>query len=128
MAERAAEESLEAHPLHSIASLSDRCYAKGAMGSAIPTKDKILTALAGFGLTLGIFFIATYLQAGVLQSQLLAGDPELNKHYPTTYNVLSQSETLKVASLALTSVVWWAAVTIIGFFVTWLLLRWRRWS
>lgn len=83
----------------------------------------VLSGIGGFLGSFMIFILGAY-QSRVYQGQLLAGDPNLNRQYPTTLNAMKSTLAGEnpIAS-ALTSYAWWTCVVVGGIVLSFVVFK-----
>jgi hypothetical protein len=94
-------------------------------GRPIDWRAILFVSVISFMLSFLLLYAFTWFHSGftVYQAQLIAGDPEVAKQYPTTHNILSNNEQLALARAALASFWWWVMVIVLSFFGTLYILR-----
>ncbi len=90
--------------------------------------DVIVSIVGGFAASFLSFFVTTYTGGShSLGGQLLAGDPTINRQFPSTLNTMHAAlDGSDPIANALTSYTWWTAVVIGGIvasFVVFKLIR-----
>ncbi len=85
---------------------------------------EICCSAAGGFLASFLVFLVAATQSRVFQGQLIAGDPNVNKQYPTTLNTMQSalSGGNPIAS-AMTSYTWWICVVIGGIFFSFIVFK-----
>lgn len=84
-----------------------------------------LASTGGMASSFAAFLVFTAMQSGTaMRGQLVAGDPAVNRQYPTTLGSMQASLTGENAIAgAMSSYVWWIGVVIGGVVLTWVFLR-----
>jgi hypothetical protein len=88
-------------------------------------KSLLIASFLGFVLSFGTLTTFTYLQVGrvVERAQLIAGDPAVNRQFPTTYNLLQENMRLQVAAATLASIWFWLFVIVLSVLFALFILR-----
>ncbi len=86
-----------------------------------------MASAGGMATSFAAFLTFTVMQSGSMRGQLVAGDPSVNRQFPSTLNSLQASLTgdNPIAG-AMSSYVWWTGVIVGGVVLSWVFLRMLR--
>lgn len=92
-----------------------------------PATQVAVSVIGGFAASFLTFAVTTTQKFGAMQGQLLAGDPELNKEFPTTLNTMHAAMDGQNSLLnSMSSSAFWLLVIIGGVIASFIIFKLMR--